>query len=109
MLGIIAGFALDGSRWGCRFAGLQSEGRDQRSVLDAMLKAVNAKEFDMVTTWSMDRLGRSLTDLLGILQGLHEGQLGLGLLAPRTAVPGADAHGLYLAYISLPRSLNGAT
>ena len=37
-----------------------------------MLKAVNAKEFDMVAAWSVDRLGRSLTDLLGILQGLHD-------------------------------------
>jgi hypothetical protein len=26
--------------------------------------AVNAKEFDMVATWSVDRFGRSLTDLL---------------------------------------------
>ena len=37
--------------------------------LDAMLKAVNAREFDMVASWSVDRLGRSLTDLLSILQG----------------------------------------
>jgi DNA invertase Pin-like site-specific DNA recombinase len=37
-----------------------------------MLKAVNAKEFDMIAAWSVDRLGRSLTDLLGILQGLHD-------------------------------------
>jgi DNA invertase Pin-like site-specific DNA recombinase len=37
-----------------------------------MMKAVNAKEFDMVASWSVDRLGRSLTDLLAILQGLHE-------------------------------------
>src|SRR5204863_7098454 len=37
-----------------------------------MLKAVNAREFDMVTAWSVDRLGRSLTDLLGILQSLHD-------------------------------------
>jgi DNA invertase Pin-like site-specific DNA recombinase len=37
-----------------------------------MLKAVNAKEFDMVCAWSVDRLGRSLTDLLGILQHLHD-------------------------------------
>jgi DNA invertase Pin-like site-specific DNA recombinase len=36
------------------------------------MKAVNAKEFDMVAAWSVDRLGRSLTDLLGILQGLHD-------------------------------------
>jgi hypothetical protein len=40
--------------------------------LDAMLKAVNAREFDMVASWSVDRLGRSLTDLLSILQGLHD-------------------------------------
>jgi DNA invertase Pin-like site-specific DNA recombinase len=33
---------------------------------------VKAKEFDMVAAWSVDRLGRSLTDLLGILQALHD-------------------------------------
>ena len=49
-----------------------AKGRDQRPALDAMMKAVNAKEFDMIATWSVDRLGRSLTDLLGILQGLHQ-------------------------------------
>ncbi len=49
-----------------------AKGRDKRPGLDAMLKAVNAREFDMVAAWSVDRLGRSLTDLLCILQGLHE-------------------------------------
>jgi Resolvase, N terminal domain len=49
-----------------------SKGRDKRPGLDAMLKAVNAKEFDMACAWSVDRLGRSLTDLLGILQHLHD-------------------------------------
>ena len=48
-------------------------------ALDAMMKAVNAKEFDMVASWSVDRLGRSLTDLLSILQGLHEKGVGLFL------------------------------
>ena len=42
-----------------------------------MMKAVNAKEFDMVASWSVDRLGRSLTNLLSILQGLHEKGVGL--------------------------------
>ena len=37
-----------------------------------MMKAVNAKRFDMVAAWSVDRLGRSLTDLLSILQGLQD-------------------------------------
>jgi hypothetical protein len=49
-----------------------AKGRDKRPGLDAMMKAVNAKQFDMVAAWSVDRLGRSLTDLLGILQALQE-------------------------------------
>jgi DNA invertase Pin-like site-specific DNA recombinase len=49
-----------------------AKGRDKRPGLEAMMKAVNAKQFDMVATWSVDRLGRSLTDLLGILQDLQE-------------------------------------
>ena len=49
-----------------------AKGRDKRPGLDAMLKAVNAKQFDLVATWSVDRLGRSLTDLPGILQELRD-------------------------------------
>src|SRR5437763_11916062 len=49
-----------------------AKGRDKRPGLDAIMKAVNAKEFDMVASWSVDRLGRSLTDLLSLLQGLHD-------------------------------------
>src|SRR3981081_1704738 len=56
-----------------------AKGGDQRPGLDAMMKAVNAKEFDMVASWSVDRLGRSLPDLLSILQGLHEKGVGLFL------------------------------
>jgi DNA invertase Pin-like site-specific DNA recombinase len=49
-----------------------AKGRHKRPGLDAMLKDVNARKFDMVAAWSVDRLGRSLTDLLSILQSLHE-------------------------------------
>jgi DNA invertase Pin-like site-specific DNA recombinase len=49
-----------------------AKGRDKRPGLHSMMKAVNNKRFDMVMAWSVDRLGRSLTDLLGILQGLHD-------------------------------------
>jgi DNA invertase Pin-like site-specific DNA recombinase len=49
-----------------------AKGRDGRPGLDALLKAVNAKEFELVATWSVDRLGRSLTDLLAILQCLRD-------------------------------------
>ena len=54
-----------------------AKGRDKRPGLDAMMKAVIAKEFDMIAAWSVDRLGRSLTDLLSILQGLQEKRVGL--------------------------------
>jgi DNA invertase Pin-like site-specific DNA recombinase len=33
----------------------------------------------MIASWSVDRLGRSLTDLLSILQGLDEKGVGLFL------------------------------
>jgi DNA invertase Pin-like site-specific DNA recombinase len=56
-----------------RDAGISgAKGRDKRPGLDAMLKAVNAKEFDMVAAWSVDRLGRSLSDLLNVLQLLKD-------------------------------------
>src|SRR6267142_3907899 len=56
-----------------------AKGRDKRPGLEAMMKAVNAREFDLVASWSVDRLGRSLTDLLNILQSLHEKGIGLFL------------------------------
>jgi DNA invertase Pin-like site-specific DNA recombinase len=37
-----------------------AKGRDRRPGPEAMMKAVNAREFDMVAAWSVDRLGRSL-------------------------------------------------
>jgi DNA invertase Pin-like site-specific DNA recombinase len=48
-----------------------AKGRDERPGLDAMLKAVARKEINLVAAWSVDRLGRSLTDLLGFLGELH--------------------------------------
>ena len=48
-----------------------AKGRDKRPGLDKLLQAVARKEFDMVAAWSVDRLGRSLIDLVGILQEFH--------------------------------------
>lgn len=53
-------------------AGLSgAKGRDERPGLDALLKAIARREVDMVAAWSVDRLGRSLIDLLGFLRELH--------------------------------------
>ena len=43
----------------------------KRPGLDKLLQAVARNEFDMVAAWSVDRLGRSLIDLVGILQEFH--------------------------------------
>ena len=47
------------------------KGRKDRPKLDALLKGVARKEFDVVAAWSVDRLGRSLIDLITLLQELH--------------------------------------
>jgi len=49
-----------------------ARGRQERSGLNDLLKGVVRKDFDVVCAWSVDRLGRSLQDLIGILNDLRE-------------------------------------
>ncbi|KQP22897.1 recombinase family protein [Pseudorhodoferax sp. Leaf267] len=56
-----------------------SKARDQRPQLDAMLKAVSARKVDMVMAWSVDRLGRSMLDLMNTLQAVREKGAGMYL------------------------------
>jgi DNA invertase Pin-like site-specific DNA recombinase len=56
-----------------------AKGRKDRPGLDSMLKAVARREIDMVMAWSVDRLGRSLMDLLGTLQDLRAKDDGITL------------------------------
>ena len=48
-----------------------AKGRDKRPGLDAMLKDASRRKFDVVMAWAIDRLGRSLIDLLGTIQHLE--------------------------------------
>jgi len=48
-----------------------AKGPRDRPQLAAMLRGVSRKDFDVVAAWSVDRLGRSLIDLVGLLQELH--------------------------------------
>ena len=48
-----------------------ARGRDARPGLDQLMQAVARREIDMVLAWSVNRLGRSLQDLLGFLGELH--------------------------------------
>jgi DNA invertase Pin-like site-specific DNA recombinase len=55
-----------------RDAGISgAKGRDKRPGLDAMLKDASRRKFDVVMAWAIDRLGRSLIDLLGTIQHLE--------------------------------------
>lgn len=48
-----------------------AKGRDRRPGLDALLKAVTRREVDLVAAWAVDRLGRSLPDLVALLGELQ--------------------------------------
>ena len=45
--------------------------REERPGFDALMLAVARREIEMVAAWSVDRLGRSLMDLLAFLKDLH--------------------------------------
>jgi DNA invertase Pin-like site-specific DNA recombinase len=48
-----------------------AKGRDGRPGLDQMLKDAQRRKFDVIMAWAIDRLGRSLIDLLGTIQTLE--------------------------------------
>lgn len=48
-----------------------AKGRDQRPALDELLKDATRGKFDVVLAWSVDRLGRSLQDLVSTLDDLR--------------------------------------
>jgi len=48
-----------------------SKGRDGRPAFDALCQAVTRRECDMIMAWSVDRLGRSLKDLVAFLGELR--------------------------------------
>jgi DNA invertase Pin-like site-specific DNA recombinase len=56
-----------------------AKGRAQRPALDALHKAVIRGEVDVVAAWSVDRLGRSLQELILILNELRERNVDLYL------------------------------
>jgi DNA invertase Pin-like site-specific DNA recombinase len=55
-----------------RDAGISgAKGRNGRPGLDAMLKDASRRKFDILMAWAIDRLGRSLSDLLDTIQHLE--------------------------------------
>jgi DNA invertase Pin-like site-specific DNA recombinase len=55
-----------------RDAGISgAKGRNGRPGLDTMLKDASRRKFDIVMAWAIDRVGRSLSDLLDTIQHLE--------------------------------------
>ena len=48
-----------------------AKGRDKRPGYDALMKAVHRREIDMVAAFAVDRLGRSLNDLVAFLSDIQ--------------------------------------
>lgn len=48
-----------------------AKGRDRRPGFDKLHKAVTRREIDLIAAWSVDRLGRSLQDLVGFLSEIN--------------------------------------
>ena len=66
------------SRMGCEITKVYKDhgisgtkDRDKRPAFGALCRDAAKRQFDMVMAWSVDRLGRSLQDLVAFLSDLH--------------------------------------
>ena len=48
-----------------------AKGRSDRPQFDALIKGVIRKNYEVILTWAVDRLGRSLQDLVSFLNEIH--------------------------------------
>jgi DNA invertase Pin-like site-specific DNA recombinase len=56
-----------------------AKGRDKRPAFDALCRDAVRRKFDIVMAWSVDRLSRSLQDLVAFLSDLHASRIDLFL------------------------------
>ena len=61
-----------------------AKGRDKRPAFNRLMKDATRRHFDVVMAWSVDRLGRSLQDLVAFLGEVHAE--GVDLYLDRQAV-----------------------
>ena len=70
-----------------------AKSRDKRPAFDRLMKDATRRRFDVVMAWSVDRLGRSLQDLVAFLGDVHA--QGVDLYLDRqgvdTTTPGGKA------------------
>lgn len=85
-----------------------AKGRDARPQLDLMLKDAVRPWFDVAMVWTVDRLGRSLPDLIASMQDLHGEKVDLFVLQQGldTTTPGGRAmFGMVGVFAEFERSM----
>lgn len=85
-----------------------AKGRDRRPSFDRLHRLITRREIDMVMAWSVDRLGRSLQDLVSFLAELHASGCDLYLHAQGldTSTPAGKAmFGMLGVFAEFERSL----
>ena len=85
-----------------------AKGRDKRPGFDALHRDAAKRQFDVVMAWSVDRLGRSLQDLVVFLSEIHS--LGIDLMLHQqgldTRTPAGKAmFGMMGAFAEFERSM----
>ena len=85
-----------------------AKGRDQRPGYNALLKAIHRREVDIAAAYAVDRLGRSLTDLVAFLNDIQASGCDLYLhqQAVDTSTPsGRMMFGLLAVFSEFERAL----
>lgn len=85
-----------------------AKGRRDRPALDRLMKDATKRRFDLVVVTAVDRLGRSLPDLLNILGDLHAANIDLFVRREgldTTSPSGRAAFGLMGLFAELERNL----
>jgi DNA invertase Pin-like site-specific DNA recombinase len=85
-----------------------AKGRDKRPAFDALHRAAARREFDIVMAWSVDRLGRSLKDLVNFLDDLRALNVDLFLKTQGidTTIPSGKAmFGMLSVFADFERSI----
>jgi DNA invertase Pin-like site-specific DNA recombinase len=85
-----------------------AKGRDKRPAFDALCRDASRREFDIVMAWSVDRLGRSLQDLVNFLSELHALKIDLFLKSQgidTTTPSGKAMFGMLSVFADFERSM----
>jgi len=85
-----------------------AKGRDKRPAFDALHRAAARREFDIVIAWSVDRLGRSLKDLVNFLEELRSLNVDLFLKTQgidTTSPSGKAMFGMLSVFADFERSI----